>query len=110
MGYLVFYLWFIHTQGGAVAWWYVVLLAVAALGLAAAAIAALGAWQRPALTVGFAASALALLVALASIGVLLAPAVVATAVALVVRGRRQARQSAAGQVRTSAPRRRPTAR
>jgi cytochrome bd-type quinol oxidase subunit 2 len=110
LGYLGFYLWLIGAQDGTVAWWYVAQLAVALLALAVAAIAALGAWQRPALTVGFAASALALLVALQSIGALLAPAVVATAVALVVRGRRQARQSAAGQVRTSAPRRRPTAR
>jgi cytochrome bd-type quinol oxidase subunit 2 len=95
VAYLVFYLWLIHTQGGTVAWWYVTLLAVAALGLAAAAIAALSAWQRPALTVGFAASVLALAVGLLSIGALLAPTVVASAIALVVRGRRQARSQAA---------------
>jgi cytochrome bd-type quinol oxidase subunit 2 len=110
LGYLVFYLWLIHTQGGTVAWWYVVLLAVAALSLAVAAIAALGAWQRPALTIGFTTAALALFVALMSLGILLAPTVVATAIALVVRGRRQARSQAAGQIRTSALRRRPTAR
>jgi hypothetical protein len=49
-------------------------------------------------------------VGLLSIGALLAPTVVATATALIVRGRRQARQQAAGQVRMSAPRRRPSAR
>jgi cytochrome bd-type quinol oxidase subunit 2 len=108
--YLGAYLWLITSQGGAVAWWYVALLVVATLSLAVAAIAAFSAWQRAALTVGFAASALAMFVALLSIGVLLAPAVVATAVALIVRGRRQARQQATSQVRTSAPRRRPSAR
>jgi hypothetical protein len=95
LGYLVFYLWVIDSQGGTVAWWYLVLLAVGVLGLTAAAIPALDAWQRPALTAGFAASALATAVALMSIGVFLAPTVVASAVALVVRGRRQARSQAA---------------
>jgi cytochrome bd-type quinol oxidase subunit 2 len=92
LGYLVFYLWVIQTQDGTVAWWYVALLVLAAVSLA---IAALGAWPRPALTVGFATSALAMLVGLLSIGLLLAPAVVATAVALVVRSRR-ASEPAAG--------------
>jgi cytochrome bd-type quinol oxidase subunit 2 len=110
LGYLAFYLWVIHYQGGTAAWWYVALLAVAALSLAAAAVEALSAWQRLTLTVGFAASALAMMIALMSIGVFLAPTVVASAIALVVRGRRQARSQTASQVRTSAPRRRPTAR
>jgi cytochrome bd-type quinol oxidase subunit 2 len=107
LGYLVFYLWLIRSQDGAVAWWYVALLAVVVLSLAVAAVAALGAWQRPALTVGFTTSTLAMFVGLLSIGVLLAPTVVATAIALVVRGRRQARSQAAGQVRMSGPPRRP---
>jgi cytochrome bd-type quinol oxidase subunit 2 len=110
LGYLAFYLWVILSQGGAAVWWYVVLLAVATLGLAVAAIPALGAWQRPALTVGFAASTLAMFVGLMSVGILLAPTVVATVIALVVRGRREARSQAASRdARKSAPRRRPTA-
>jgi cytochrome bd-type quinol oxidase subunit 2 len=108
--YLVGYFWVINSQDGAVAWWYVALVVVAALSLAVAAIGAFSAWQRAALTVGFATSALAMFVGLLSIGALLAPTVVATATALIVRGRRQARQQAAGQVRMSAPRRRPSAR
>jgi hypothetical protein len=87
LGYLAFYLWVIHTQDGSVAWWYVALLVLAAVSLAAAA---LGGWTRLVLTVGFATSALAMLVGLLSIGALLAPTVIATAVALVVRGRRAA--------------------
>ena len=106
--YLVAYLWVINSQNGAVAWWYVALLVLTALSLSAAAVEAFSAWQRPALTVGFAASALAMLVALLSIGVLLAPTVVTTAIALVVRGRRQARSQAASRdSRKSVPRRRP---
>jgi cytochrome bd-type quinol oxidase subunit 2 len=106
--YLVAYLWVINSQNGAVAWWYVALLVLTALSLGAAAVEAFSAWQRPALTVGFAASALAMLVALLSIGVLLAPTVVTTAIALVVRGRRQARSQAASRDgRKSVPRRRP---
>jgi cytochrome bd-type quinol oxidase subunit 2 len=108
--YLVAYLWVINGQDGAIAWWYVALLVLAALSLAVAAVAAFSAWQRAALTVGFSTSALAMLVGLLSIGTLLAPTVVATAIALVVRGRRQARQQDAGQVRMTGPRRRPSAR
>ena len=107
---MVAYLWVINGQDGAIAWWYVALLVLAALSLAVAAVAAFSAWQRAALTVGFGTSALAMLVGLLSIGTLLAPTVVATAIALVVRGRRQARQHAAGQVRMTGPRRRPSAR
>jgi hypothetical protein len=79
--YLVAYLWVIDAQDGAIAWWYVVLMVFAALSLAAAA---LGTWTRAALTVGLVTSALATLVALLSLGVLLAPTVVAAAIALVV--------------------------
>jgi len=107
--YLVAYLWVINSQGGAIAWWYAALLILASLSLAVAAVAAFSVWQRPALTVGFSTSTLAMFVGLLSIGVLLAPTVVTTAIALVVRGRRQARAQAAGQVRTSARPRRPGA-
>jgi hypothetical protein len=51
----------------------------AALGFAVA-----GTWARAALTVGLVISALAMLVALLSLGALLAPTVVAAAIALVV--------------------------
>jgi hypothetical protein len=76
--YLVAYLWVIDAQDGAVAWWYVVLLVFAALSFAA------GTWARAALSVGLVISALAMLVALLSLGALLAPTVVAAAIALVV--------------------------
>jgi hypothetical protein len=79
--YLVAYLWVIDAQDGAVAWWYVGLMVFAALSFAAAA---LGTWARAALTVGLVISALAMLVALLSLGALLAPTVVAAAIALVV--------------------------
>ena len=108
--YLVTYLWVINSQNGAIAWWYVPLLVLAPLSLAVAAVPAFSAWQRAALTVGFTASTLAMFVGLLSIGALLAPTVVATIIALVVRGRREARQQAASQVRKNAPRRRPSAR
>ena len=81
MVYLVAYLWVIDAQDGAVAWWYVGLMVLAALSFAAAA---LGTWARAALTVGLVISALAILVALLSLGALLAPTVVAAAIALVV--------------------------
>jgi membrane protein implicated in regulation of membrane protease activity len=81
MVYLVAYLWVIDAQDGAVAWWYVGLMVLAALSFAAAA---LGTWARAALTVGLVISALAMLVALLSLGALLAPTVVAAAIALVV--------------------------
>jgi hypothetical protein len=79
--YLGAYLWVIDAQDGAVAWWYAVLMVLAALSFA---LAALDTWARAALTVGLVASALAMLVALLSLGALLAPAIVAAAVALVV--------------------------
>jgi hypothetical protein len=78
---LVAYLWVIDTQDGAVAWWYVALMVLATLGFA---LGARGNGARAALTVGVATSALAMLVALLSLGALLAPAVVAAAIALVV--------------------------
>jgi membrane protein implicated in regulation of membrane protease activity len=81
MVYLVAYLWIIDAQEGAAAWWYVGLMVLAALSFAAAA---LGTWARPALTVGLVISAVAMLVALLSLGALLAPTVVAAALALVV--------------------------
>ena len=79
--YLVAYLWVIDAQDGAIAWWYVGLMVIAALSFAAAA---LGTWARAALTVALVISAVAMLVALLSLGVLLAPSVVAAAIALVV--------------------------
>jgi hypothetical protein len=78
--YLVAYLWVIDAQNGAIAWWHVVLMVLAALTFA---VAAHGTLARAALTVGLVTSALATLVALLSLGVLLAPAV-AAAIALVV--------------------------
>jgi hypothetical protein len=81
VAYLVAYLWVIDAQDGAVAWWYVVLTVLAVLSFA---LAALGIWARAALTVGLVTSAFATLIALLSLGALLAPTVVAAAVALVV--------------------------
>ena len=81
MVYLVAYLWLIDAQDGASAWWYVVLMVLAALSFAAAAP---GAWAHAGLTVGLVISAPAMLVALLSLGALLAPSVVAAAIALVV--------------------------
>lgn len=74
--YLVAYLWVIDAQNGAIAWWYVVLMVLAALSFA---VAAPGTLARAALTVGLVTSALATLVALLSLGVLFAPTVVAAA-------------------------------
>ena len=68
--YLVVYLWVIDAQEGAIAWWYVVLIVLAALSFA---LAALDTWARPAPTVGLVTSALAMLVGLLSLGALLAP-------------------------------------
>jgi hypothetical protein len=79
--YLVAYLWVIDAQDGAIAWWYVGLMVLAVLSFA---VASLGTWVRAALTVGLITSTLAMLVALLSIGALLAPSVVAAAIALVV--------------------------
>jgi hypothetical protein len=78
---VVAYLSLIDAQDGAIAWWYVVLMVFAALSFAAAA---LGFWARAALSVALVISAVAMLVALLSLGVLLAPSVVAAAIALVV--------------------------
>ena len=78
---MVAYLWVIDAQDGAIAWWYVALMVLAALSLA---VAALGTWARAALIVGLVTSALAMLLALLSLGVLLAPTVAAAAIALVV--------------------------
>jgi hypothetical protein len=79
--YLVVYLWVVDAQEGAIAWWYVVLIVLAALSFA---LAALDTWARPALTVGLVMSALAMLVGLLSLGALLAPTVVAALIALVL--------------------------
>ena len=49
VAYFVAYFWVIDAQDGAVAWWYVVLMVLAALSFA---LAALGIWARAALTVG----------------------------------------------------------
>jgi hypothetical protein len=82
VAYLVTYFLVIDAQDGAVAWWYVVSMVLAALSFA---LAALGIWApRAALTVGLVTSAFAMLIALLSLGALLAPTVVAAAVALVV--------------------------
>ena len=79
--YLVAYLWVIDAQDGAVAWWYFVLMVLAALSFA---VAALGTSAQAALTVGLVTSAPAMLVGLLSLGALLAPTVVAATIALVV--------------------------
>jgi hypothetical protein len=79
MVYLVAYLWLIDALDGAPAWWSVVLMVLAALSFAAAAT---GTYAE--LTVGLVISAPAMLVALLSLGALLAPSVVAAAIALVV--------------------------
>jgi hypothetical protein len=42
--YLVAYLWVIDAQNGAIAWWYVVLMVLAALSFA---VAAPGTWREP---------------------------------------------------------------
>ena len=79
MIYLVAYLWVIDAQNGAIAWWYVGLMVLAALSFT---VAALGTAARAALTVGLVTSALAMLVAVLSLGALLAPTFVAAAIAL----------------------------
>jgi hypothetical protein len=79
--YLVVYLWVIDAQDGEIVWWYVGLIVLAGLSLT---LAALGAWARAALTVGLVISVLAMLVGMLSLGALLAPTVVAAAIALVV--------------------------
>ena len=60
MVYLVAYLWVIDAQDGAVAWWYVGLMVLAALSFAAAAT---DTWAHAELTVGLVISAPAMLVA-----------------------------------------------
>ena len=77
--YLVAYLWVIDAQNGAIAWWSVGLMVLAALSFT---VAALGTAARAALTVGLVTSALAMLVAVLSLGALLAPTFVAAAIAL----------------------------
>ena len=79
--YLVAYLWVIDAHNGAIAWWYVGFMVLAALSFA---VAALGTSAQAALTVGLVASALAMLVGLLSLGALVAPTVAAAAIALVV--------------------------
>jgi hypothetical protein len=79
--YLVAYLLVIDVQAGAIAWWYVVLVAFAALSFA---LAAFGTWVRASLAAGLITSALAMLLALLSLGALLVPTVAAAAVALVI--------------------------
>jgi hypothetical protein len=79
--YLVAYLWVIDAQDGAIAWWYVALVVLAALSFA---LAAFGTWARATLAVGLVTSALAMLVALLSLGALLVPTVVAAVIALVI--------------------------
>ena len=81
MVYLVAYLWLIDAQDGAPAWWYVVLMVLAALSFAAAAP---GTWAHTGLTVGLVISAPRDAGRLLSLGALLAPSVVAVALALVV--------------------------
>jgi hypothetical protein len=73
-------------------------MAFAALSFA---FAALGIWARAALTVGLITSAFALLIALLSLGALLAPTVVAAAVALVVTRRRANAPAAADEPQPS---------
>ncbi len=77
--YLGLYAWVIAQQQGSIAWWYVALILLAALSLAAAAVRNA---SRSALIVGLAASVIGLVVALLSIGILLGPTVIASAVAL----------------------------
>ena len=101
VAYLVAYLWVIEAQDGAVAWWYVVLMVFTTLSFA---FAALGIWARAALTVGLITSAFASLIALLSLGALLAPTVVAAAVALVVTRPRANAPAAADETQPSQPR------
>jgi hypothetical protein len=61
------------------------------MGSAALSFAVAGTWARAALPVGLVVSALAMLVALLSLGALLAPTVVAAAIALVVTRRAHTR-------------------
>jgi hypothetical protein len=96
--YVVVYLWVIDAQEGAIAWWYVVLIVLAALSFA---LAALGIWARAALTVGLVTSALATLVGLLSLGALLAPTIVAAAIALVVTRTGAGAPAAADEAQTS---------
>jgi hypothetical protein len=79
--YLLAYLWAIDTEEGAIAWWYVALVLIAAVCFTTAA---LGSSVRVTLTMGLVISAIAMLTALASLGALLAPTVIAAAIALAV--------------------------
>jgi hypothetical protein len=90
--YMVAYLWAIEAQNGAVVWWY---LAVVLLATLSCASAAAGILARAALAVGLITSALSTVVALLSLGILLAPTVAATAIALVLLISTDANQRAA---------------
>jgi hypothetical protein len=77
-GYAGLYIVVVSKQGDSPAWWYVALLAAGAGSLT---VAATRRWSRPVLIFGAACLALAALAGVASIGMLLVPAVVAAAVA-----------------------------
>jgi len=81
--YLLVYVRAIAAQGGTIAWWYValVVLVVLTLGVAGA-----GLVVRAALPIGLALAVVSMMLGLLSVGVLLAPAVVAAALALVLTG------------------------
>jgi hypothetical protein len=88
--FLALYLKIAHRDGNGIAWWYVVLVAATvALNLAAAVD---GATQRAgkALLVSLVLLVLAGLLAVATIGLLLVPALVATAIAIGAINRRPA--------------------
>lgn len=70
-GYLATYLVLIHSQGGSPAWWYIALLGVA-IGMLSLVVA--GIIGRRALAATSAGLAFAAVIALASIGILLTPA------------------------------------
>jgi hypothetical protein len=84
VAYSVLYLVIIRAQGNSPLWWYPALAVLAAALLAGAALArpGLAPWPRRALAGGLVVLAAAALPAAASIGILLAPAIVAAGVAL----------------------------
>jgi hypothetical protein len=86
--YAGIYVAIVSGQGNPPAWWYLALLAIGAGSLAAAAA---GLAPRPVLIAGTACLALAALAGVASIGLLLVPAVAAATVAAA--GPSQRRQS-----------------
>lgn len=87
VGYLAAYLRITAAQDGAAAEWYVGLVIVAASSCGSAA---LGWWPRAALTLGLVASTVAALVGALTIGALLVPAPVASAIALLLLATRHA--------------------